>query len=184
MEHVILNLQVLIKNNNFDGHQHQEKFAFSRLNMHILQASIKEGVIIVDATKKGKVFPDSLSKTIPIWCYVFNNLISKLKNLNDDNIFDKQLCLPNFVSKLEKMLIEEKLEKWVEKLLNSGINFEKIVKDVKKPFRCYWISKKKENEIEKINESDIKNLGYYPIYLLSASNPNHEIKNKSWEYIQ
>lgn len=32
----------------------------------------KGGCIIVDSTRKGKRFPDSMSKTIPIWTCVLN----------------------------------------------------------------------------------------------------------------
>jgi tRNA A64-2'-O-ribosylphosphate transferase len=144
-------------------------------------------VIIVDATKRGKTFPDSLSKTIPIWCWVFNNVINKqLQNKEKIN-----LELPKIISKMEKYLIEENLEKWEKKLINSGkiflifssgLNFEELLKKTKKPFQCVWISK--ETKLNDINEEDIKNLNYYPIYLISASDPKHEIKNMSWEYIQ
>lgn len=33
------------------------------------------GCTIVDSTRKGKRFPDSMSKTIPIWCCVLNRSI-------------------------------------------------------------------------------------------------------------
>lgn len=35
----------------------------------------KGGCIIVDSTRKGKRFPDSMSKTIPIWACVLNRAI-------------------------------------------------------------------------------------------------------------
>lgn len=40
----------------------------------------KGGCIIVDSTRKGKRFPDSMSKTIPIWACVMNRAISNHKN--------------------------------------------------------------------------------------------------------
>jgi tRNA A64-2'-O-ribosylphosphate transferase len=35
----------------------------------------KGGCIIVDSTRRGKRFPDSMSKTIPIWTCVLNRCI-------------------------------------------------------------------------------------------------------------
>ena len=40
----------------------------------------KGGCIIVDSTRRGKRFPDSMSKTIPIWTCVLNRSISKHLN--------------------------------------------------------------------------------------------------------
>lgn len=36
--------------------------------------------MIVDSTRKGKRFPDSMSKTIPIWTCVLNRAISNYRN--------------------------------------------------------------------------------------------------------
>ncbi|KAA6374043.1 MAG: putative initiator tRNA phosphoribosyl transferase family protein [Streblomastix strix] len=56
-----------------DGHYGKWNFSFSRLNLHLLSYAFnKDGCIIVDSTRKGKQFPDSLSKTIPIWICVMN----------------------------------------------------------------------------------------------------------------
>ncbi|KAJ0524400.1 putative tRNA A64-2'-O-ribosylphosphate transferase, rit1 domain-containing protein [Helianthus annuus] len=38
------------------------------------------GCMIVDSTRKGKRFPDSMSKTIPIWTCVLNRAISNYSN--------------------------------------------------------------------------------------------------------
>lgn len=46
----------------------------------------KGGCIIVDSTRRGKRFPDSMSKTIPIWTCVLNRSISNyLNKLRDDD---------------------------------------------------------------------------------------------------
>ena len=39
----------------------------------------KGGCMIVDSTRKGKRFPDSMSKTIPIWTCVLNRAIAQFK---------------------------------------------------------------------------------------------------------
>lgn len=38
--------------------------------------------MIVDSTRKGKRFPDSMSKTIPIWACVLNRAISNYRDRN------------------------------------------------------------------------------------------------------
>jgi len=61
-----------------DGHTNHWAFSMgSRLNANVLASAAKHGgVIIVDSTKSiVKKFPDALSKTIPIWCAVFNRAI-------------------------------------------------------------------------------------------------------------
>lgn len=59
-----------------DGHTNNCSFSTSRLNLHTAQiAGQKGGCIIVDSARKGKRFPDSMSKTIPIWACVLNRSI-------------------------------------------------------------------------------------------------------------
>lgn len=59
-----------------DGHTNNWSFNTSRLNLHVaLLAGQKGGCIIVDSTRKGKRFPDSMSKTIPIWTCVLNRSV-------------------------------------------------------------------------------------------------------------
>jgi hypothetical protein len=35
----------------------------------------RPGVVLVDSTRKGKTFPDSMSFTVPLWCAVVNGLV-------------------------------------------------------------------------------------------------------------
>ncbi|KQK11202.1 hypothetical protein BRADI_2g58742v3 [Brachypodium distachyon] len=61
-----------------DGHAGNWSFSTARLNLHLaLLAGERGGCIIVDSTRKGKRFPDSMSKTIPIWCSVLNRAIQR-----------------------------------------------------------------------------------------------------------
>ena len=41
--------------------------------------------MIVDSTRKGKRFPDSMSKTIPFWTCVLNRAIVNYRNRMDGN---------------------------------------------------------------------------------------------------
>jgi hypothetical protein len=59
-----------------DGHDNEWQFSLTRLNLHVAQlAAVSRGCIIVDSTRRGKIFPDSLSATIPIWIAVINVII-------------------------------------------------------------------------------------------------------------
>lgn len=59
-----------------DGHINNWTFSSKRLNLDVaLKASQSQGCIIVDSTRRGKRFPDSMSHTIPIWCGVLNHVV-------------------------------------------------------------------------------------------------------------
>ncbi|KAK8970535.1 hypothetical protein KSP40_PGU008089 [Platanthera guangdongensis] len=61
-----------------DGHANNWSFSTSRLNLHLaFLAGQRGGCIIVDSTRKGKRFPDSMSKTIPVWACVLNRAIER-----------------------------------------------------------------------------------------------------------
>lgn len=47
--------------------------------LFFLWAGERGGCIIVDSTRRGKRFPDSMSKTIPIWCCVLNRAIERYR---------------------------------------------------------------------------------------------------------
>ncbi|KAJ9551142.1 hypothetical protein OSB04_015187 [Centaurea solstitialis] len=67
-----------------DGHTNNLSFNTSRLNLHLaILAGQRGGCMIVDSTRKGKRFPDSMSKTIPIWTCVLNRAIVNYRNRMD-----------------------------------------------------------------------------------------------------
>ncbi|KAL6354125.1 hypothetical protein LRP88_12459 [Fusarium phalaenopsidis] len=56
-----------------DGHERAWKFSTRRLNLHLVDLiELRDGVIVVDSTRRGKRMPDALSTTVPIWCTVIN----------------------------------------------------------------------------------------------------------------
>ncbi|RLV95003.1 tRNA A64-2'-O-ribosylphosphate transferase [Spathaspora sp. JA1] len=59
-----------------DGHTNVWSFSMRRLNLHLLPL-IQQfgGLVLVDSTRRGKLMPDALSKTIPIWCAVINCIL-------------------------------------------------------------------------------------------------------------
>ncbi|CAR29673.1 hypothetical protein ZYGR_0AD03570 [Zygosaccharomyces rouxii] len=96
-----------------DGHTNQWDFSTRRLNLHLLPIlQEKNGIIIVDSTRRGKLMPDALSKTIPIWCAVLNSLMQPDKS---EVLFTPPKCvsqsehdsiktrIPSLVDRLEKL---------------------------------------------------------------------------------
>lgn len=54
-----------------DGHVGSWNFSTTRLNLHLVEAAVNNrAAIVVDSTRMGKTFPDSLSRCIPVWACV------------------------------------------------------------------------------------------------------------------
>jgi tRNA A64-2'-O-ribosylphosphate transferase len=48
-----------------DGHDNQYAFSWQRLNLQVaIAAATHNGAIIVDSTRRGKAFPDSMRATV------------------------------------------------------------------------------------------------------------------------
>ncbi|KAJ3270853.1 hypothetical protein HDU76_011117, partial [Blyttiomyces sp. JEL0837] len=108
------------------------------------------GCIIVDSTRHGKRIPDSLSKTVPIWCVVVNRAILKYRQSttttastrDDDGDWDVRLHVPpGSVSESEKLQIEERLDEFVDKVLASqNCHIPYLSSILKKPLRPIWLT--------------------------------------------
>ena len=160
-----------------DGHAYHWNFSTSRLNLNVIKEIIEnEIVVIVDSTRKGKLLPDSITKTIPIWTFVVNSVLNSIGNKN----WNFELDLPKGISKNEKLQIEELIPKFIDIFMNCGVDFESIV-CLKKPMKCFFVSPLQK--YERFDE-DVSNLNFHPIILLSASDPSFDEKTFSWRYIQ
>lgn len=168
--------------------------------------------MIVDSTRKGKRFPDSMSKTIPIWTCVLNRAIfnyrnrsvrggpgspqDKVSNVSDlpreydatqvSSDWDCSLHLPLWVSETEKLLIEERLEGWTAELEASGADIASLAFSLRKPLRPLWISQKTVIWLNEVPDYD--SWDFTPIMLVSASSPSGAYQQKtmsefSWNYI-
>nr|AKM76538.1 initiator tRNA phosphoribosyl transferase family protein [Geranium incanum] len=193
-----------------DGHTNNWSFNTSRLNLHVAHlAGQKGGCIIVDSTRKGKRFPDSMSKTIPIWTCVFNRAIANHRrrmqvhdklmeeepNTADEHTenkrqnpheWDSSLHMPLWVSKTEKASIEDRLEEWTKELESSGADIASLASCLKKPLRPLWISQKTVIWLNEVPDHD--SWDFTPIILLSASSSTGVIQHRStsefsWNYI-
>ncbi|XP_031287828.1 tRNA A64-2'-O-ribosylphosphate transferase-like isoform X1 [Pistacia vera] len=194
-----------------DGHTNNWSFNTSRLNLHVaLLAGQKEGCMIVDSTRKGKRFPDSMSKTIPIWTCVLNRSVynyryrmcsngllmegqeSNASEANGDNTrqvpvdWDCSLHLPLWVSDMEKAAVNDRLDEWVKELDASGADIASLASCLKKPLRPLWISQKSVIWLNEVPDHD--SWDFTPIILVSASSPSGVIQQRStseysWNYI-
>ena len=162
-----------------DGHTYHWQFSLNRLNLHVLKTALTNGAImIIDSTRKGKLYPDSFSRTVPIWCCVMNRVLETLRC----GVYSSPLKLPPWVHDTEKDQIEEKINEWVSNVLKSGVDLSDFVNDFLKPLQCVWISRR--TDLDNFTSLNTNDLDFIPIILVSASDPDHPVKTTSWVYIQ
>ncbi|KAI7904851.1 tRNA A64-2'-O-ribosylphosphate transferase [Cokeromyces recurvatus] len=156
-----------------DGHMHIWDFNIRRNNLHLIPILMKHnGGIIVDSTRKGKRIPDALSKTIPIWCCTVNRAVARYRGYSNNNeCWDVEFhSLPSTVSRSEHAQIEAKIDGFVEKLLDSGVDMETVSKELKKPLRPIWYTPKSyDTLISSPPDFDADDIDFCPVICLSAS---------------
>ncbi|KAH1135832.1 hypothetical protein GLYMA_05G227000v4 [Glycine max] len=171
-----------------DGHTNNCSFTTARLNLHV--ALLKGGCIIVDSTRRGKRFPDSMSKTIPIWTSVLNRAIKDFRDSNGCPLeWDCSLHLPLWVSQTERASIERRLDEWTLLLKASGADIASLAACLRKPLRPLWISQKTVIWLNEVPHHE--SWDFTPIILLSASSSSsvvgasqHRTTSEfSWNYI-
>eukprot|EP00918_Siedleckia_nematoides_P106071 GHVU01231532.1.p1 GENE.GHVU01231532.1~~GHVU01231532.1.p1 ORF type:complete len:619 (-),score=128.59 GHVU01231532.1:177-2033(-) len=119
-----------------DGHNKIKNFAPGRLNLHLVDKLVESGgCVIVDSTRKGKPFPDALTRTIPIWCAVVNSVAGRALPLEE--------TLPRGTPGTEVQRLLREFPSYVEEFLKvappgSGDRLRSIVK---KPLRPQWQSR-------------------------------------------
>ncbi|KAI5059237.1 hypothetical protein GOP47_0025556 [Adiantum capillus-veneris] len=157
--------------------------------MELLSTSAAQrgGCFIVDATRQGKRFPDSFSKTIPIWACVLNRAVYQYRQraidgisgdpaLESDHVskseietWDCSLHLPLWISDTEREKIERQIDKWVCILWAANADIGCLSKALKKPLQPLWIS---QNTVVWLNEvPESATWTFTPIVLVSASHP-------------
>ena len=116
-----------------DSHCYHWTFSLTRCNPHVIELCGRQGgVLIVDATRQGKRFPDSFSRTIPIWACVVNRAVARWRRqsgvtwppdhqtgvgveeeVEDVEEWDEELHTPEWVSDTEKAQILERIDDFV-----------------------------------------------------------------------
>lgn len=112
-----------------DGHTNEWKFSFRRLNLHLIPTvEANDGIIIIDSTRKGKLIPDALLKTIPIWCSVLNLICFN----------EAYLMLPKFIPISEYHEILKRLPEFVTEINRLQL-FSKESLNLTKPLMPYFL---------------------------------------------
>ena len=116
-----------------DGHMHQWDFSLKRANLHLVHViqspdvdSALTGCLIIDSTRRGKRYPDALSKTVPIWCAVLNRASHRV-HATPALIPALQVPLDQ-ISQSEQAQIEARLDVWVDKLCASDLPVPRLAK--------------------------------------------------------
>jgi len=102
--------------------------------------------MLVDATRRGKTFPDALTKTVPLWCAVINRAIASHRQRAQApppaDGWDLELHLPPWASRNEAAGIAARLPSWVADLEGVGADIGGLSRVLSKPLRPLWLSQK------------------------------------------
>ncbi|CUS10941.1 unnamed protein product [Tuber aestivum] len=141
-----------------DGHPGQWGFSLRRLNLHVLECvGRRGGVVLVDSTRRGKRFPDALSRTVPLWIAVVNWCLFGQE-------FGELYVSEKMVSGSERAQIESLVPGFVERFLALGVDLSSYTQTITKPLRPVWVS---PESILPISPS--KPEEFTPVILLTAS---------------
>lgn len=156
-----------------DGHGRGWTFHLSRANVPFLAEALRAGgAVVVDATRMGKTFPDSFSRSLPLWCAVVNLALG---------FAPSPIPLPPWLSEFEQSKIaRSQLAEWAEQvaqMLPSGLVSAK-------PLKPYWLANLFGREGVELPEFDPDCV---PILCVSCSCNNlsqsQHRERHSWPYI-
>ena len=177
-----------------DGHDRNFQFNSStRLNLEVaLTAARHQGALIVDSTRRGKLFPDSLRATIPIWCCVLNNLLGF-----EHCAFTAPdwLMTPQQILYISRELIPALISSLPS--MTKSLILSELAGKLVKPMVPVWVYPDEDGVLEwkgdfasdtldNLSEASLDELPFTPLLLLSCSGakrPRH-VSEQSWEYIQ
>ena len=183
-----------------DGHCNNWSFSGTRLNVHVAETAARRGgCVIVDATRSTtKRFPDSFSKTVPIWAETLNRAVRDARRraradasaafLNETNVEENSAwdasssaagaAFPPWVGEQERERIRELFPLFSKRLEAVSPDLSKLVKTLKAPLRCVWVSRETAARglplLTELNQNENENkpaLAFTPVVLVSASSP-------------
>ena len=161
-----------------DGHAHEWRFSQRRLNLHLLEiVAEKRGAVVVDSTRRGKRFPDSLAKTIPAWIAVVNCALFPGKFPCGPVLH----TTPRAVAAGEVAALEALLPRWVEEFKGLGLDLGEVARRVGAPLRPIFVDP--ESTLPEEGWPPPAYDGFLPVVLVTASR-RVEGKGTEGEYIQ
>lgn len=146
-----------------DGHYGQWSSSLRRPNVSVLKEAVAcGGVVIVDVTRKGKTWPDSLAKTVPIWCAVVNS-VAGLE-------CEDEVRVHMDVSPSERSRIDALLPVWIANWNRSGVQLPSLVPGLRgsKPLRPLWV---RPGRLLWPDGIPLTELAFTPVVCVSASAP-------------
>lgn len=160
---------------SMDGHRNAWDFSLIRLNLHVARmAAGAGGVVLVDCTgNRRKRFPDSMSKTVPIWCAVLQAAMEEAVE------FDHLLHLPSDVHE-ERLEILKRMPQWVEMLGQAlpGAELKDLAQQLcGKRLRACWVCP--SDDLEQMS-ADLKNLEKDFVLILCVSASKVEMGSTSY----
>ena len=173
-----------------DGHVGAWDFSLSRLNLQVaLTAASSGAVVVVDSTRSGKSFPDSLTKTLPIWCCVINRAVAAKRGNDAHGWWDTTLRLPTWIPESEASQIEARIGSWVSALCRPALApvLERLVNGLDRPLRPSWLSPKGGNAVHATAQPVSEAAGYAWVYCVCASEvctAEEARERASYTYIQ
>ncbi|RAL02085.1 initiator tRNA phosphoribosyl transferase family protein [Aspergillus ibericus CBS 121593] len=158
-----------------DGHTGQWDFSFRRLNLQLLPIAREHGgCIIVDSTRRGKLMPDALSKTIPIWCAVINRSL-----FPSETTYHAVEFPPNYLGASEESQIERRIDGFVKSLEDLKLDLGELREQLGKPIRIAWANRSYFHPTD-LHKGD----NYHLLVLCSASKRVHGAEMSEGGYIQ
>ncbi|KAF8820198.1 hypothetical protein IE077_003449, partial [Cardiosporidium cionae] len=184
-----------------------EKIIF--LNLHLLDLIYSEGgCILVDSTREGKRFPDSLSKVVPIWCATINSFVFNSPFPSEDCLqtrfkevwttvyplplerWHESMWLPSWLSYSDVSRITEKLQNFVTTL--SNVMDDSTARCIRTKLRKFllplWVCPSNETQaitfIQRLQEDFLLSFHFYFIICVCASSTDPSPPPSDFFYIQ
>lgn len=163
-----------------DGHYGQWRVSTRRPNAPFLRAlAVARGAVVVDVTRAGKVWPDALSKSLPMWCAVVSALAQAMRP--DDPRLSTLLHLHPTVPPSEVAAIQRLLPEMVRTWEEAGVDVRALAPELLRDgdddggggvavVRCLW-TRADTDAVWEDGLPSAARLGYVPVLCISASPP-------------
>ena len=159
--------------------------------MHVAEAAAtRGGCVVVDATRSStKRFPDSFSKTIPVWAETISRAVARRRGIvpptvdDDDESINPESShrstwgsgphLPVWVGDNERNAIASRMPHFEETLhavLHDTDVLDALASKLTKPLRCVWVSRENLHSLPCV-DVDVSDLDFTPVVLVTASEP-------------
>lgn len=164
-----------------DGHYGKWASSLRRPNLHVLTAAAKHGgVVIVDVTRRGKVWPDSLSKTVPIWCTIVN-ILAQIAKCECGRVKERewkccacmyQVNVHPSVPNSERSQINALVTRWLSDWQCAALDVRSLLGERQahdmKPLRPVWVRPGRPLWQDGLPSRE---LAFAPVLCISASTP-------------